>query len=179
MPRTETSHFGRPKLNVLLTEDRTYPDEHWTVQVSRLLEPMGVSAYLARTGQEAVTLAAELEFHVAVIDLSTPKATPGPGSGSRGSHAHPRTPVYGPDLSVEGMWILEQLRRLPRRPPVVVVDRPALNRQEAERVLRDVLRLGAFSVLHKPIHVEQLLSVLQRLLDRRYEGYWPTWRQEG
>ena len=94
------------------------------------------------------------------------------------SAGHAR-PVYGPDLSVEGLWILEQLRRLPRRPPVVVVDRPALNRQEAERVLRDVLRLGAFSVLHKPIHIEQLLSVLQRLLERRYEGNWPTWRQEG
>lgn len=164
MNASSAFNLGLPKLTVLLTEDRDYPDEHWTVQVSRLLEPMGVAAYLARNGKEAVDLAAELEFHVAVIDLGTPKSP----------RRQPTSRLHGTGPSLDGLWILEQLRRLPKRPPVVVVDGPAFSRSEAERVLRDALRLGAFSVLHKPVQIEQLLAVFQRLVDRRYEGYWPT-----
>ena len=45
------------RLNVLITEDRPHPPEHWTSQLPRLLEPQGIVAYLARSGREAIDLA--------------------------------------------------------------------------------------------------------------------------
>jgi DNA-binding response OmpR family regulator len=55
---------------------------------------------------------------------------------------------------------------------MVVIHPPAYQR-EANHLLREALRLGAFSVLHKPVEIEQLLAVFRRLLDRRYSGQWP------
>ena len=72
-----------------------------------------------------------------------------------------------------GLWLLELLRRMPNQPPVVLLRKPAYSRSQAERILRDALRLGVFSVMNKPVELEQLLAVFQRLVDRRYSGAWP------
>lgn len=138
---------------MLLTEDRPHPEEHWLSQLPRLLEPQGVVAYVARNGREAIGLAEQFQFHAAVIDLGTP--------------TEPAA------RNIAETWLLELIARLPQRPPMVVLRGPAYNRAQAERLLRDALRLGAFSVLDKPVQIEQLLNVLRRLIDRHYHGQWP------
>ncbi len=148
---------SQARLNVLLTEDRPHAPEHWTVQLSRLLQPQGVAAYMARSGREAIDLAEQVTIHAAVIDLSTPLD----GNG------------FAPASST-GIWLLELMRRLPYRPPVVVVRGPAISQNDFDRMMREALRLGAFSVMNKPIDVEQVLAVFRRLLDRRYRGMWPS-----
>ncbi len=150
------------RFNVLLTEDRGHGDEHWINQLPRLLEPMGVRTYVARSGREAIDMAEARRIHAAVVDLATPLADASRGPASAGD---------------AGMWLLELLSRLPNRPPVVVLRQPAISFREAERMLREALRLGAFSVLDKPVGLEQLLAVFRRLLDQAYRGQWPEGRQ--
>lgn len=143
------------RLTVLLTEDREHAIEHWTQQLPRLLEPQGVSALVARTCREAVELADERQIHAAVVDLLTPRdehhADAGPG----------------------GLWLLEMFRRRPAGPPVVVVSNRGYSPREAQRFLNDALRLGAFSVIERPVQIDALLNVIRRVLDRRYAGNWP------
>ena len=73
-----------------------------------------------------------------------------------------------------GVWLLELFRRMRNSPPTVVLRSPTYNRADAERLLQEALRLGAFSVLDKPVELEQLLAVFRRLVDRQYRGLWPT-----
>lgn len=148
------------RFNVLLTEDREHAIEHWTHQLPRLLEPQGVQAYVARTGREALDLAGRLEIHAAVIDLLTP-----PSDADRAA-------TRGPG----GLWLLELFRRLPRRPPIVLVSNHAYTPAQAQRLLNEALRLGAFSVINRPVELEALLAVIRRLVDRRYDGAWPARR---
>ncbi|MEX0744406.1 MAG: hypothetical protein WD118_02290 [Phycisphaeraceae bacterium] len=153
------------RFNVLLTQDRDHAIEHWTRQLPRLLEPMGVHAHLARTGGEAVDLAGRLEVHAAVVDLLTPTQTPGagaPGGSRSGDRDMPG-----------GLWLLQVLRRRPNRPPVVVVANETYSWRQAQRFLNDALRLGAFSVVNRPVELDSLLQVIRRLVDRRYAGAWP------
>ena len=152
--------LGRGRFNVLITEDdRPRGEEYWVRQFPRLLEPQGVSAYIARSGEEAINLAEHHEFHAAIIDLGTPKApidpSPLPGAG-RGA-----------------MWLLELFRRLPQRPPTVVVTSRRYPERDLDRFLREALRLGAFSVIHQPIDLERMLAVFRTLLDRQYRGHGP------
>jgi CheY-like chemotaxis protein len=178
---TQAPLQSRTRLNVLLTEDRPHAPEHWTEQLPRLLEPQGVAAYVARSAQEALVLAGRLRFHAAIIDMATPMGDGGAGASSRSSG-----PGSGPEAAgagtggparmsagPAGLWLLELFRRLPNRPPIVVVHGPAISDRELNRFLSDALRLGAFSVLHKPVQLEQLLSVFRRLLDSQYQGIWP------
>lgn len=152
------------RFNLLLTEDRPHDGEqHWTSQLPRLLKPYGVGAYLVDSGRKAIDLTEQVEIHAAVIDMGTPL-----GVDPEGSTAHAST-----SASPSGLWLLELFRRLPNCPPVVLLRKPAYSRQQAERLLRDALRLGAFSVLNKPVDIEELLAVFQRLMDRRYRGTWP------
>ena len=148
---------GGGRFNVLLTEDREHPIEHWTRQVSRLLEPQGVKAFIARSGREALDISSELPIHAAVVDLATPRQ-------------QQQTTGNNPD----GLWLLEVLNRQPQRPPVVVVNGRTYSSRQAQRMLNEALRLGAFSVLNTPVQIEALLSVIQRLLEREYHGRWPT-----
>jgi CheY-like chemotaxis protein len=149
---------ARPRFNVLLTEDRPHASEHWTRQLPRLLEPQGVAAYIARTGNEAVLLAERVEMHAAVIDLATPLV----GGGDNRPAADPAQ-----------LWLVDLFRRLPRRPPIVVIHGGFYSQRQLDRLLARALKLGAFSVLAKPIDLEKLLSVFQRLVERRYAGAWP------
>ena len=146
------------RLQVLFTEDRPHAPEHWTTQLPRLLEPMGVAAHKARTGHEAIRLAERVRFHAAVIDLGTPLGAPGGRASPNGA---------------AGLWLLELFRRLPDRPPIVAVRGPQFSQGRAERLLGEALRLGVFSVVSKPVNVEQMLVVFRRLLDRKYQGCWP------
>lgn len=152
------------RFNVLLTEDRDHAPGHWTRQLPTLLQPQGVRAYVARTGREAVAMVSDLEIHAALIDLATPqepRTTPGSASAVG----------YG---DAQGLWVLEVLRRLPNRPPIVVVNSRAIARNEAQRCLNQALKLGAFTVVNRPSDLEDMLNVIRRLIDRQYEGAWPS-----
>ncbi len=148
------------RFNVLLTEDQPHSPGHWSVQLPRLLEPQGVTAFRARTGREAIALASRHPIHAAVIDLNTPMGESSTSSGGTSGDA--------------GMWIIELFQRLPARPPVVVVHNRAYSQREVARLMGEALRLGVFSVLPKPFELEQLLGVFQRLVERQYRGSWPT-----
>ncbi len=153
------------RFNVLLTEDRDHAPGHWTRQLPRLLQPQGVQAYVARTGKEAVALVNDVEIHAALIDLATPQDDPRNMTGSSKGVA---------PGDAQGLWVLEVLRRLPNRPPVVVVNSRAIARGEAQRCLNQALRLGAFTVVNRPSDIEDMLNVIRRLIDRQYEGAWPA-----
>ena len=146
------------RFNVLLTEDRPHSIDHWTRQFPRLLKPQGVTSYLAHCGHEALGMAEKLEFHAAVIDLGTPYHAP--NSASRTAHG-------------DGLWLLQLLQRLPNRPPTVIVNSPAFSQRQIQRMLQEVLRLGVFTVINKPVALEQLLKVFRRVVDRQYRGAWP------
>lgn len=161
------------RLNVLLTLDRPHAAEHWTTQLPRLLEPQGVAAYAVTSVAEAVELAHELPIHAAIVDLGTPL---GEARGaSRGYTGGLSGGMPGGQTSADpsGLWVLELFRRLPRRPPVVVVHSPARSQRESSWILSQSLRLGAFSVVNKPVQIDQLLLIFQRLVDRQYRGNWP------
>jgi len=142
------------QFNVLLTEDRPHAPEHWTRQSPRLLEPMGVTAHLAHSAKQAIHFAEDLTIHAAVIDLGTPhEDIPSGGTG--------------------GMWLVELFRRMPASPPVIIINSPALSQRQVSRLLQEALRREVFSVLNKPVELEQVLGIFRRLLDRRHDGQWP------
>ncbi len=164
-PRNPGNPRPSARFNVLLTQDRPHSAGHWTRQLPRLLEPQGVKAYVARSGREAVGMVNDLEIHAALIDLATPQDDPRevpPGSESG---------VLG---EAQGLWVLEVLKRQPTRPPVVVVNSRAIARNQAQRFLNQALSLGAFSVVNRPSDIEDMLAVIRRLIDRQYEGAWPS-----
>ncbi len=169
------------RFNVLLTEDRQHSAGHWTRQLPRLLEPQGVKAYIARTGREAVDMVNDLEIHAALIDLATPQEDPTPGAGTLGvTGSNSGVGLSGGGISgggggeAQGLWILEVLKRQPTRPPIVMVNSRAIARIQAQRFLNEALRLGAFSVVNQPSDLEDMLAVIRRLIDRQYEGAWPS-----
>lgn len=152
--RIQKTHL--PRFNVLLTEEREPTTAHWTRQLPRLLQPQGVRAFVARTGEEAFELVGRQPIHAALIDCSTPRTadTLAPGESA-------------------GLWMLELFRRLPSRPPIIVVNNRLYTERDLQRFLNQALRLGAFSVINQPTDLETLLRVIQRVLDRRYAGHWP------
>lgn len=150
MPITNT------QFNVLLTEDRPHAPEHWTRQLPRLLEPMGVTAHLAHSAGQAIHFAEDLTIHAAVIDLGTPYKDAPSSPGASG-----------------GMWLVELFRRMPTSPPVIIINSPALSQRQVSRLLQDALRREVFSVLNKPVELEQILGIFRRLLDRHHAGQWP------
>ena len=159
------------RFNVLLTEDRARPVEHWTRQFPRLMRPLGVEAHLAASAPQALELTERITFHAAFIDLATPKeAVP---ARSAPENSAPRISASVGASSGGGLWLLEVLQRREPRPPVVVVNSRA-TQQQAVRLLNEALRLGAFSVVNRPDNLTPLLRVIQRLLTRHHQGQWPT-----
>lgn len=154
------------RLNVLLAEDRHNAPEYWVRQLPQLLKPQGVAAYIARTGREVMQLAQKLEIHAAIIDLTSPVGGGGVAPTDGQASAVDRSPA--------GIWLLEWFRRLPNRPPVVVVRGRAYSQGQVEYLLRESLRLGVFSVVNPPVDLEQILAVFRRLIDRQYRGCWPS-----
>ncbi len=139
------------QFSVLLTEDRPHAPEHWTRQLPRLLEPLGAHAHLAHTAREAVNITERMTIHAAVIDLGTPHD----------------------DQPTGGMWLIELFNRMPAAPPVIIIKPPAISQRQVDRILHEALRRDVFSVLNKPVNIEQVLAVFQRLLDRMHDGHWP------
>jgi DNA-binding NtrC family response regulator len=118
------------------------------------MQPMGVHAHIASTAKDALSAAREVRFHAAVVDLATPVGSP-------------------TETQCGGLWLLKVLRRSEHRTPIVVVNSHATQRQ-AVRLLNDALRLGAFSVVNRPVRIDALLGVIAKLLDRNYQGQWPS-----
>jgi len=168
-PSSLSAGHGGPRFNVLLTEDRPRGAEAWFAQLPRLLEPQGVRAYLARSGREAISLAERQPIHAAVLDLETP-----PTRDSDERDASSMSHAARGSFSGRPTWLLELFQRLPNRPPIIVIRPPQPNVRQAERLLTEALRLGAFSVVDRPVHLEQLLSIFQRLMERQYKGQWPN-----
>ena len=65
------------------------------------------------------------------------------------------------DWQVGVLQMLRMIRRLDRLLPVVVV-----SRHSERRWLEDALRLAAFSVVTKPLELEELLRQVQRMMVR-------------
>ena len=171
-PSDPDAGFRRPsggRFNVLLTEDRARPEEHWTRQFPRLMQPLGVQAHLATSAREALDLADRVTFHAAFVDLATPKERPNADAGTTA----PPVSAAGGDRSGGGLWLLQVLQRRAQRPPVIVINSRATQKQAA-RLLNEALRLGAFSVVNRPADPRPLLAVIQRLLDRHHQGQWPS-----
>jgi hypothetical protein len=180
---------GRARFNVLLTEDRWHGPDHWSRQLPRLMEPLGVVSYKVRCGQEALDIAKQVEIHAAVVDLAVPRvaaptrdevggdepevdAAAPVSDGERAAAGFPAAPA-GPGQIPGGIWLLEVFRRLPQRPPVVIVGSRTITSQDVNRILQDALRLGAFTVIENP-RLEELLTVFQRMFNRLYQGLWPN-----
>ncbi len=158
-----------PRFNVLLTQDREHPDEHWTRQVPRLLQPFGIHARVAGSTAEALDATRATRFHAVVVDLATPAGTP--GSAGNTTSAGSGVPAnLAPPAS--GLWLLEVLRRLDATPPTIVINAPMPPRQ-AQRLLNQALRLGAFAVINRPVQLNTLLSAIQRILERHHNNTWP------
>jgi CheY-like chemotaxis protein len=152
----ERSPQAAARLNLLLTQEQQAP-EHWSEQLPRLLETHGIRPYRACTGQEAYDLAGQVPIHAALVDLATPPdEQQGRGSDRPG-----------------GLWLLEVMRRMPEQPPTVVINNRAYSERQLQRLMNQALRLGAFSVVNRPRDLESLLAIIQRVVDRRYEGRWP------
>ncbi len=144
------------RLNLLLTY-AGWQEDSWADRLPRLLEPMGVRAWRAGSGDEASRLIRSVPVHIAVVDLALPlhcEATPG-SAGEEG-----------------GRRILDLLARLEQPPPTVVVKR-RLTRREDARQLASALSAGAFAVLDQPVHIETALEVMRRVLARHYADRWP------
>jgi len=153
-----------PRFNVLLAEHRRPAAQHWTDQMAQLLQPQGVHAFVAHCGQQAIELAGTHTIHAAVIDLATPTTADDTAASSTAANHR------GPG----GLWVLEIISRMPNRPPVVLVNSSAISTGQVQRILDDALRLGAFSVVNRPIELNAILAVFQRLVERTYAGAWPA-----
>lgn len=125
------------------------------VQLPQLLAPMGISCIRVETGEDAANAIDEYAIHIAVVDLAIPlreSASSKPG----------------------GPRILQLLRRLAEPPPTVVIRPPQITSRESTRSLTEALKEGAFAVLDRPIKMESMLQVMQRILKRHYAGLWPN-----
>jgi hypothetical protein len=105
--------------------------------------------------------------HIAVVDLGLPldAAHSTPAGGGGGAAA-----VHGEEA---GPRVLELLRRLESPPPTVIVQQSRSTR-DASRHRSAALRCDAFAVVDRAAaDVELMLKVLQRCLQRFYQGRWP------
>ncbi len=124
---------------------------------------MGVHSLRARTAREAERAIRNNPVHIAIVDLGLPldaaHSTPAGASTNQGEEAGPR--------------VLELLRRLDSPPPTVVVQQSRSSR-DASRHMSAALRCDAFAVVDRAAaDVELMLKVLQRCLQRFYQGRWP------
>lgn len=142
------------RLNVLLSWGGWRTDS-WADRVACLLEPMGVNSLKACTARQAERVIRSTPVHIAVVDLGLPLDESGEGEEA-------------------GARILELLRRMHAPPPTVIVSSPASQRAQS-RDMAAALRADAFAVVdRRSANVEFMLKVLQRALERFYEGRWPV-----
>lgn len=163
-PDPSAAPENRGRLNLLLT-DGGWREESWADALPRLLEPMGVRAVRAGCGREAAETLRRTPVHAAVLDLSLPLDARTRRAAAAGGKVAVR-------MNEGGVRLLEYLARLETRPPLVVVRQPRTQRED-QRVLALAMKLGAFAVVDRPVHLERMLQTLSRLLDRHYRGRWP------
>lgn len=158
IPPVEETTRSPGRFNVLLAQERTQSQQPWAQQLGQLLEPQGVRAYVAYTGREALATVDQVVFHAAVVDLATPR-----DAADRAGEPEPG-----------GLWLLELMHRRQFRTPVVVVDSRPVAGRDLERALNRALKLGAFTVVSRPRTAESVLAAVQRIIERRYRGRWPS-----
>ena len=153
-PHTSDAQLGG-RMNVLLTDH----GQDWASHIPALLEPQGVRSYRAQSFDQAVELIQSTPIHVALVDMAL-------GGVAQTASGHERLPA--------GLKLLKVIHRIEGRPPAVVVVRGRSFQQRLDNfVLNEALKLDAFSVLDDPVNHEQLLNVLQRALERYFDGQWP------
>ena len=142
------------RLNLLLSY-RLGQEASDIEQLPRLLEPMGIQSIRATSGEGAARAISDYQIHIAVVDLTIPLR---PGTNPKAG----------------GPRILQLLRRLDEPPPTVVIRPRQPVARDSARGLAAALREGAFAVLDRPIHLETMLKVMRRILQRHYSDIWPT-----
>ena len=156
------------RLNLLLSWGGWRPDS-WADTLDCLLRPLGVQSMQARTARQAEQVIRTNPIHIAVVDLGLPLDVPARRCGGEHHHHHEEA----------GCRILDLLRRMESPPPTVIVRSTRASR-EAARDLTAALRFNAFAVVDRTsADAELMLKVLQRCLDRCYQGRWPGGRDQG
>ena len=145
------------RLNLLLTFGGWQGDS-WAEHLPRLLEPLGVRSLRASTAREAINLIRTHPVHIAVVDLRLPFDMACAGGAHSAAEA--------------GARVLDLLNRQPSPPPTVVVKRGRSSRDDA-RDLAHALRAGVYAAVDPPVHIEDMLRVMRRILERCYGGVWP------
>jgi len=154
------------RLNLLLSWGGWRPDS-WADRMACLLEPMGVQSLRVRTARQAEQVIRTTAIHVAVVDLGLPMDF---GASAPCEDAGPR--------------VLEMLKRATAGAgggagdgggvPTVIVRSPRSQR-DACREMTAALHFNAFAVVdRRSADVEQMLKLLQRVLERHYQGRWPS-----
>ncbi len=141
------------RLRILLTQDRRRETEHWTTQLPQLLAAIGIETATATSGEQALDLAKQQPVHAAFVDLGTPRMPD-------------QAPTTAEADQPGGLWLLRVLRTQPSHPAVIIVNGHAYSQKRAQRFHNEALRLGAFSVINRPIQLEQMLSTAKRVMDR-------------
>lgn len=138
--------------------------DHWADQLPRLLEPQGVRAFRTASVDEAIDLMRTTPIHLAVVDL-----------GLSGRNHPPHASEGGRERLPGGLKLLQVIQRLQDRPKAIVVVRGRrFDPRVDNHVLAEALKLDAFSVLDRPVQLEQMLVVLRRALERYFGGTWPS-----
>lgn len=148
------------RLNLLLTYGGWQSDS-WADRLPFLLEPMGVRSLRAASAKQAADLIREYPVHIAVVDLRLP---------FEASKAHVACGLRPSDEA--GERVLDLLGRLEAPPPTVVIKRGRSSRDDA-RDLAHALKAGVYAAVDPPVHLEDMLRVMRRMLERFYGGAWP------
>jgi|GEM_PF-1137873 len=110
--------------------------EFWSDALQRIVGPSFLRTYNARSGDELLDVVRSGRADAAVLDESA-------------------------EWELDVMKILRMIRRLNEALPVVVV-----TQRTDRRTLEDALRLTAFSVVARPLEIEEMLRQIQRMMDR-------------
>ena len=108
----------------------------WQTALERIVGPQWLRTYQVRSDSELLDVVASGVADAAVLDDET-------------------------DWRLDILQLLRMIRRLDEVLPVVVV-----TRHRDRRYLENALRLAAFSVVVKPLELEELLRQVQRMMAR-------------
>ena len=146
-----------PRLNLLLSCG-SWRSSDAMKQLQSVLGPMGIESHEVAFGRDAEDLIRRMPIHIAVVDLEVPM--------------HANEPAGQPPSG--GPRILQMLRRLSPRPPIVVIRPPQPTVRESCRGLTSALKEGAFAVLDRPLQLETMLETMRRVVQRHYQDLWPA-----
>jgi DNA-binding NtrC family response regulator len=110
--------------------------EHWLPALEVFIGPKLLAPYRVDTDRELIKVVEAGVVDAAILDEETPR----------------KIPV---------LQVLRMIRSVNTQIPVVLV-----TQSHGRRMLEDALRLAAFSVVGKPLQLEQLMRLLQRIMIR-------------